>query len=197
MIFTLAACLLLLPLIAACSGGGDDGDDPTLAVPTSTAAVATSAPAPTDSASASQEPDFTAGDNAPDPCSLLTAVEVSDAVGAVVKDGVKTQDGAPLGGELCLWSTSDVPVRTFQIDLKDGGDIDVPGLTPEKLYDQSITNLPGLSPTSGIGDKAAFGSGQALVYKDGVYMLTSVGLGTSDTAKAALRTLTEKAAAKL
>lgn len=145
----------------------------------------------------SEEPDFVSGDNAPDPCSLLTAAEVGSALGAAVREGRRTTEEGPLGGESCLWSTSSVPVRTFQVALKDGGDISVPGLSPESLFDQALTTLPGLAPTSGIGEKAALGAAQGLVYAQGFYVLTSVGLGTSSTAQAALRTLTEKAVAAL
>lgn len=180
--------VLLLALTSACGGddGGDDGGDQPGAAPSSAV-----------TSGAGEEPDFVSGDNAPDPCSLLTTAEVSAAVGAAVGEGERTVDDGPLGGESCLWSTSSVPVRTFQIALKDGGDVSVPGLTPEGLFDQSLSTLPGLTAASGVGDKAAFGAATGLVYADGVYVLTSVGLGSSSTATTALRTLTEKAVAGL
>lgn len=181
------ACLLLLPLLAACGGGSEDEDDPTLVAQTTT---------PATPATATEEPDFTEGANAPDPCSLLTVAEVSAAVGAQVEAGKKSSSGPPIAGESCIWSTATVPLRTFQVALTDGGDITVDGLDPAGLYEQSVKQFE-VTDTPGIGDRAAFGASQAFVLKGDVLLTTSTGFGTSETAQAALRTLTTKAAAGL
>lgn len=167
------ACLLLLPLLAACSGGSGEQDDPTLVAPVTSAAV-------------TDEPDFTSGQNAPDPCSLLTVAEVSAAVGAAVQPGTRSEDRPPLGGESCLWAGA----RTFRLTLTDGGDISTPGLDVAGLYDRSVRAVPGLVETKGLGERAAIGPSQALVLKNDILLTASTDVETG----AALRTLVAKAA---
>lgn len=127
---------------------------------------------------------------------LLTSAEVSTAVGGTVGEGKKSGPDGPLGLATCIWSTSSAPARTFQIGISTDEGITVDGYTAARLYEDTVTQLKA-APAGGIGDKAAFAGATGLVLEGDVFMTTSVGFGTSATARTALRTLTEKAAANL
>lgn len=177
-------------LLGAC--GGDDGQ-PAASGSSSTGGPSSTAASSSTAAAADATP--AAGGSA-DPCSLLTAAEVSAAVGGKVGEGEKSGPDGPLGLATCIWSTAGVPVRTFQIAISTDDGITVDGYTAARLYEDTVTQVKA-TPASGIGDKAAFAAATGLVLKGDAFMTTSVGFGTSDTAKAALRTLTTKAATNL
>ncbi len=181
-----ADCALVFSVLAlsACGGGS---------TPAATSTVASTGRPPVAQSSTAASP-------TPGACSLLTAAQVSAAVGATVGAGRPSTLPAPLGGRSCILATASVPVRTFQVTLRTSADITVAGQSPSVLYAESVAQAAasqGLVVVAGVGDKAEIGRSRAFVLKGDTYMTTDVGFGTSATAHAALVTLTTAAAAKL
>ena len=180
--------LAALLTVAAC-GGGDDED---AADPPTTGSVVTT-PGSQGTATAT-----------PDPCALVTVEEVSAALGSPIDAPAGSVLTPPIGGRTCLFTNTDAPpIKTFQIVARTDGDFGKSlrdnGQTVEKLFDDTKNLSDGVEEVAGLGDRAYKTAEGYFVLKDGVALDTNLGFSTdpSPTAAAALKTLTEKAVARL
>lgn len=152
------------------------------------------------SASASPTPSTASSGTTKDPCSLVSNADVNTAIHATIDPPKSTTSGPPLSAHHCLWATTTVPVRTFQITLQSNSDITVQGETTRVLFDQIKTTLGAtqhlVAGTVG-GAEALIGTSFVYVLKGDVLLTADVGFGTSATAHAALLDLSAKAAAAL
>ncbi|MEA2703107.1 MAG: hypothetical protein QOD63_1052, partial [Actinomycetota bacterium] len=177
-----------LMVLGAC--GGDDGDG----VITPSDGGATTAPAGQASA------------KTPDPCILLTAAEVSAAVGSPIEPPDSVVIPPPIGGRTCLFSNSDAPpIKNVQIVVRTNGDfaqaLRDQGQTVERLYDDSkkLQDAALVEDVGGLGDRAYKTRSAYYVLKDGVALEINLGLNTdpSPQAQAALKSLAESAVSRL
>lgn len=124
---------------------------------------------------------------APEPCSLLTPAEVSDAFGVAVKAG------EPANATLCQWTASGKMLTLLITDdkhfaaAKKGPPLPMPGVTIE--------------PVSGVADDAVSTTNQTfvslMVKKGAVYFMLRVYGFPVDQAKAKEKTLAIEAAKKI
>jgi hypothetical protein len=129
-----------------------------------------------------------------DPCSLLTASQVSSALGVTVADGKSAipQD--------CQWSQSNGGVRTKSVFLEILGPMG--RLTPVDRFNTAKAPVGKIvkTPVSGLGDDAVFveTTGVGLYVKKGnsVFLVRVSGFPLED-AKAKAKALAQQALAKL
>jgi Protein of unknown function (DUF3558) len=178
----------LVMVFGAC-GGDDDGNDTS-----SSDGGATTAPSGQASA------------QTPDPCALLTVAEVSAAVGSPIGPPEGTDISPPIGGRTCLFSNTDAPpIKTVQVVVRTNGDFGQAlrdqGQTVERLYQDTKTleDASVVEDVSGLGDRAYKTARAYYVLDDGVALEVNLGLNAnpSPEAQAALKSLTEKAVARL
>ncbi|HVF14462.1 MAG TPA: DUF3558 family protein [Acidimicrobiales bacterium] len=182
--------LAALLTFAAC-GGGDDDDT---SDPAPSGGVATTASGGQGQAAAAT----------PDPCTLVTVDEVSAALGSPIETPEGSTLSPPIGGRTCLFTNTDFPpIKTFQIVVRTDGDfadsLRDNGQTVEKLFEDTKNLSEGTEDVSGLGDRAYKTASAYYVLEDGVALETNLGLNSdpSPEAVAALKTLTEKAVARV
>lgn len=183
--------LAALLALTAC-GGGDDDEEATDST-TSGGAVTTVSGASGTSEAAT-----------PDPCSLVTVEEVSAALGSPIDAPEGAVLSPPIGGRTCLFVNTDAPpIKTFQVVTRTDGDfaknLRDNGQTVARLYQDTKNLTEGTEDVSGLGDQAYKTPRAYYVLKGGVALETNLGLNSdpSPEAVAALKTLTEKAVARL
>jgi hypothetical protein len=85
-----------------------------------------------------------------DPCSLLTAAQVSAALGVTV------QTGKPAGGGMCYWSPTGQLIAPKRVMLQTVGKIGT--LTPADRFNTMKSPVPRITktPVAGVGDDALY-----------------------------------------
>jgi hypothetical protein len=180
-----AASVLVALALTACSSSGSDAPPASEPKGVSTPASNSSPGATSSSAAAA------AGDG----CQYATVGEVSAAVGSTVT-AQPAPAAPPFNAPSCLYATGTTPQRQITVavytkdQLKAAG-----GRTAESFMTAVKGALAGVQPISGLGDDAfSTGSAGTSVYvrTGGTVVHVTAGIGgTSDTARTAVRTVTE------
>ena len=140
-LLALTTALAAAALLTACGGGSDGGADAAAPGAATTAAAATDAGG-----------DSPATGEAPDPCSLVTAADLSSAYGVEFGEGATedTDVAAQRGFRACKWQDSGGS-KSFLLQTVASGD--ALGQTASELFDQSKALYPD-AVDGGVGDKS-------------------------------------------
>jgi hypothetical protein len=190
---------IAIPVVALVAGCGSSGSKaPAATAPISSGVVGSAAP--TGSAPTGAAPTSAAATAAgtPNPCTLLTAADISKVLGGTVGAGTETDGPAPLGGKSCNWSgVTSTGVLDFEVSIRSDSDITVSGETASSLFTQTTTTFPGLTEASGIGDKAFFSKTMGYILAKGLYIATVADIGGTADSGAQNKTLATMVVAKL